>query len=84
MAPKHSAKFLLETIDFGGSTLPETNSSPLKMDGSNTSFLLGPGLFSGAIYVSFTEGIHVGFSGVYNPTHQSRKGQARGFDAVPY
>ena len=29
-------------------TLPETNSSPLKMDGWNTTFLLGPGLFSGA------------------------------------
>ncbi len=29
-------------------TLPETNSSHLKMDGWNTTFLLGPGLFSGA------------------------------------
>ena len=29
-------------------TLPETNSSPLKMDGWNTTFLLGFGLFSGA------------------------------------
>ena len=28
-------------------TLPETNSSHLKMDGWNTSFLLGPGLCSG-------------------------------------
>ena len=33
-------------------TLPETNSSPLRMDGWNTSFLLGPGLFSGAMLVS--------------------------------
>ncbi len=32
-------------------TLPETNSSHLKMDGWNTSFLLGPGLFSGAMLV---------------------------------
>ena len=30
------------------STLPETNSSHLKMDGWNTNFLSGPGLFSGA------------------------------------
>ena len=29
-------------------TLPETNISHLKMDGWNTNFLLGPGLFSGA------------------------------------
>ena len=29
-------------------TLPETNSLPLKMDGWNTTFLLGFGLFSGA------------------------------------
>ncbi len=29
-------------------TLPETNSSPLQMDGWNTTFLLGFGLFSGA------------------------------------
>ncbi len=29
-------------------TLPETNSSPLKMAGWNTTFLLGFGLFSGA------------------------------------
>ena len=32
-------------------TLPETNSSHLKMDGWNTNFLLGPGLFSGAMLV---------------------------------
>ena len=37
-------------------TLPETNSSPLKMDGWNTTFLLGFGLFSGAFAVSFREG----------------------------
>ena len=37
-------------------TLPETNSSPIKMDGWNTTFLLGFGLFSGAFNVSFREG----------------------------
>ena len=38
-------------------TLPETNSSPLKMDGWNTNrFLLGPGLFSVAFAASFREG----------------------------
>ena len=36
-------------------TLPETNSSPLKMDGWNTTFLLGRPIFRG--YVSFREGI---------------------------
>ena len=30
------------------STLPETNSSHLKMDGWKITYLLGPGLFSGA------------------------------------
>ena len=35
-------------------TLPETNSLPLKMDGWNTSFLLGRPIFRG--YVSFREG----------------------------
>ena len=30
------------------STLPETNSSHLKMDGWEITYLLGPGLFSGA------------------------------------
>ena len=35
-------------------TLPETNSSPLKMDGWNTTFLLGRPIFRG--YVSFREG----------------------------
>ena len=33
-------------------TLPETNSSPLQMDGWNTTFLLGFGLFSGDMLVS--------------------------------
>ena len=37
-------------------TLPETNELPLKMDGWNTTFLLGFGLFSGAFAVSFREG----------------------------
>ena len=37
-------------------TLPETNSSPLKMDGWKTSFLLGCHLLRG--YVSFRECIH--------------------------
>ena len=35
-------------------TLPETNNSPLKMDGWNTTFLLGRPIFRG--YVSFREG----------------------------
>ena len=35
-------------------TLPETNSSHLKMDGWNTTFLLGLPIFRG--YVSFREG----------------------------
>ncbi len=34
-------------------TLPETNSLPLKMDGWNTTFLLGRPIFRG--YVSFRE-----------------------------
>ena len=37
-------------------TLPETNKSHLKIDGWNTSFFLGPGLFSGAFAVSLREG----------------------------
>ena len=36
-------------------TLPETNSSPLQMDGWNTTFLLGRPIFTG--YVSLLEGI---------------------------
>ena len=35
-------------------TLPKTNSSPLKMDGWKTTFLLGRPIFRG--YVSFREG----------------------------
>ena len=37
-------------------TLPETNSSPLKNCGWETTFLLGPGPFSGVFAVSFREG----------------------------
>ena len=37
-------------------TLPETNSSPPKMDGWNTTFLLGRSIFRG--YVSFREGTY--------------------------
>ena len=40
-------------------TRPETNSSPLKMDGWKTSFLLGWPIFR--CYVSFREGIPVFF-----------------------
>ena len=48
-----------EKSDSGGKgerilTLPETNSLPLKMDGWNTTFLLGKLIFRG--YVSFREG----------------------------
>ena len=39
---------------FGAFTLPETNSSHLKMDGWNTTFLWGRPIFRG--YVSFREG----------------------------
>ena len=51
---KFSRDSLWPSVIFGGffcsvGTLPETNSSPLKMDGWNTTFLLGPGLFSGAM-----------------------------------
>ena len=48
-------------------TLPETNSLHLKMDGWKTTFLLGPGLFSGAMLVSgrISKNIysHTGFPG---------------------
>ena len=37
-------------------TLPEINSSPLKMDGWNTILSYWGGLFSGALAVSFREG----------------------------
>ena len=43
-------------VNLPGCTLPETNSSHLKMDGWKTSFLLGWPMFMG--YVSFREGIH--------------------------
>ncbi len=43
-------------------TLPETNSSPLKMDGWNTTFLLGRPIFRG--YVSFRECKPVRFNNV--------------------
>ena len=47
-------------------TLPETNSSPLKMDGWNTTFLLGRPIFRG--YVSFREGsVFVFFSARRRP-----------------
>ena len=39
-----------------GCTLPETNSSPLKIDGWKTTFLLKKPMFRG--YVSFREGTH--------------------------
>ena len=41
--------FLLQKHPYNtATTLPETNGSPLQMDGWNTIFLLGPGLFSAA------------------------------------
>ncbi len=46
--------FLVETINVQV-TLPETDSSPLKMDGWNTIFLLGRPIFRG--YVSFRESV---------------------------
>ena len=44
----------MDKDDFRKDTLPETNSSPLKIDGWKTSFLLGWPIFRG--YVSFREG----------------------------
>ena len=44
-----------------GITLPQTNSSHLKMDGGKTSFLLGRPVLR--CYVSFREGIQWDFSG---------------------
>ena len=41
---------------FTWSTLPETNSSPLKMDGWKTILSFWKTLFSGAFAVSFREG----------------------------
>ena len=52
----------LETIRY---TLPETNSSPLKMDGWNTSFLLGWPIFR--CYVSFREGRSPSVSSAIDP-----------------
>ena len=43
---------LLRFIKFPGSTLPETNSSHLKMDGWNTSFLLASPIFRCELLVS--------------------------------
>ena len=45
----------MESKDFF--MLPETNSSPLQMDGWNTTFLLGRPIFRG--YVSFREGMRL-------------------------
>ena len=47
-----------------GDTLPETNELPVKMDGWNTTFLLGRPIFRG--YVSFRECIFA--VSVYFPT----------------
>ena len=47
---EHSKKHILEQLI----TLPETNSSHLKLDGWKTNFLLGHLIFTG--YVSFREG----------------------------
>ena len=41
----------------------QTKSLHLKMDGWNNTFLLGPGLFSGALAVSFREGTYPCFLG---------------------
>ena len=51
-------------MTFGYSTLPETNSSHLKMDGWNTIFSFWDGPFSGAMLVSgmVTEDIKIHFS----------------------
>ena len=57
--PKHFIARYLYMLNFGDAsnltthTLPETNSSPLKMDGWKMNFLLGPGPISGAFDVSF-------------------------------
>ena len=48
----HAAK-TKKHLEIPGNTLPETNSLPLKMDGWNTSLLLGWPIFRG--YVSFRE-----------------------------
>ena len=51
------SRYWLFNRDPYNGTLPETNSSPLKIDGWKSIFLLGFGLFSGAFAVSFREGI---------------------------
>ena len=45
--------FILCVSSFDGGTLPETNSSPLKVDGWNTIVSFWETLFSGAFAVSF-------------------------------
>ena len=64
---------LVNTLDMQSlhsTTLPETNSSHLKLDGWNTRFLLGWPMFRG--YVSLGEGI------VYN---SKTSGHSQGYDA---
>ena len=48
-APKE--KFIFQPIIFAGSTLPETDSSHLKMDGWKTIVSFWDGLFSGVMLV---------------------------------
>ncbi len=57
-----SANKITKELQFQGNqnhfihvTLPETNSPSLKIAGWETTFLLGFGLFSGALAVSFRE-----------------------------
>ena len=68
--------FLLMTLTMQGPILLEKTRVhslkltflPLKMDGWNTTlstFLLGPGPFSGAFAVSFREGIHLSPPGIF-------------------
>ena len=54
MKKQHGAQ-LRHVFFLKEATLPETNGLPVKLDGWNTRFLLGPGLFSGALAVSFSE-----------------------------
>ena len=64
LVPLTSAAWRLEKLSQTPNvTLPETNSSHLKMDGWNTSFLLGWPVFR--CYVSFREG---------NPFHPRQRG----------
>ena len=56
-SPQWVSEWVEKKSDSKGLTLPETNSSLLKMDGWNTSLSYwGPGLFSGAFAVSFRKG----------------------------